>query len=132
MQIAIFCLMVRIMGLFNDREEIEKRVALFFICSVLCSLSSCLRQAILKTQLSELLLSTEVCQGDKVQMLYQEMLESLEEAIVVIKGNKIEFKNPLLTSMIERVKGTAGKSTGCCGGPNVPLTSDEILNLKFM
>ena len=37
-------------------------------------------------------------------MFYQEMLESLDEAIMVIKGNSIEFRNQLMKSMIERVK----------------------------
>ena len=43
------------------------------------------------TQLDEILLSTKTTQRDKVQMLYQEMLESLEEGILVVKGKKIEF-----------------------------------------
>ena len=54
------------------------------------------------------------------------MLESLEEAIVVIKGGKIEFQNQLLTSMIRRVKEAP------VGSIKKDLTSGELLKLKFM
>ena len=54
-------------------------------------------------------------------MLYQEMLESLEEAILVIKGNKIEFQNQPLKSLLER----AGRNKDT-------LSSQELLKLKFL
>ena len=60
------------------------------------------------------------------QMLYQEMLESLEEAIMVIKGGKIEFQNQLMTSMIRRVKEAP------VGSIKKDFTSGEQLKLKFM
>ena len=51
------------------------------------------------------------------------MLESLEQAIIVIKGKKIEFQNQNLTSMLGRVQeAPLGKT----------LTSEETLKLKFM
>ena len=49
---------------------------------------------------NELILSSRIIQNSKVKMLYQEMLQSLEEAIIVIKGDQIEFKNQLLSSII--------------------------------
>ena len=57
---------------------------------------------------NELVLSSRIIQNSKVQLLYQEIGQSLEEAILVVKGDTIEFKNQLLTSIIERVKSTRG------------------------
>ena len=70
-----------------------KKIFLYLTFTVGCTILCCINVAIVNTQLDEILLATKTTQRDKVQSLYQEMLESLEEAIVVIRGNKIEFQN---------------------------------------
>lgn len=54
------------------------------------------------------------------------MLESLEEAIIVIKGDSIEFKNHLLTSIIQRIKAFPMVMI-----PN-DISDEEILQTKFI
>ena len=73
------------------KKVILKQIFLFLLFSCSCLSLSGINVVLANTKLEEILLSTKTTQRDKVQMLYQEMLESLEEAILVVKGNKIEF-----------------------------------------
>lgn len=54
------------------------------------------------------------------------MFESLEEALIVIKGDKVEFKNQLLVSIVQRIKGLPEPADQ---HPNI---SDVILDIKFI
>lgn len=100
MTISIITLTFRIM---SPQDVLKDLFVVAFIVvgfSMGCFCFAYVQVAIMNIKTNELILSSRIIQNSKVKMLYQEMLQSLEEAIIVIKGDEIEFKNQLLTSII--------------------------------
>ena len=124
MNIAIMTLTLRIM----EPEDVVKDLMVSCIVvisfSLGCLLFAYVQVAIMNIKTNELILSSRIIQNSKVKLLYQEMLESLEEAILVIKDDKIEFKNQLLTSIIKRIKMDPNDA--------VSRISEKILDIKFI
>ena len=59
-----------------------------------------------------------------VSKSYYEMMQSLEEAIVVLKEGVVEFQNEIFESMINRIMDVQKQSQ--------PYTSQQVLNFKFI
>ena len=102
--IGIVMIIRRVMG--SDAIKVDMVKIFLCYCTSMLSfmLFTFIQLAIINLERNKLVLTSKMTQDIKVQMLYQEMLESLEEAIIVIKGETIEFKNHLLTSIVQRIK----------------------------